>query len=144
MPAATGSSPGHAGAEICRNPDVVASAGLEPAECTGGEACLPKKRSLPSIFRKVIFLATTSHFAIQNMRQVQHTDAAQKQLRKIPDAGRIRAKIQRFAEAGEGDVTALRGSPALRIRIGNYRALFTDNGSRILVHAIGHRREIYE
>lgn len=53
-------------------------------------------------------------------------------------------KIQRYAETGEGDVVALRGSPGFRIRIGNYRAIFTETGTEVLVHAVGHRRKIYD
>lgn len=78
------------------------------------------------------------------MKDVRYTDEARKQLQRIPDADRIRAKIRRLAETGEGDVTALKGSTGFRIRIGNYRVLFTVGSMRILVHAVGHRREIYD
>lgn len=78
------------------------------------------------------------------MKDVRFTEAAHKQLRSLSEASRITVKIQRYAETGEGDIVALRGSPGFRIRIGNYRAIFTETGTEILVHAVGHRRKIYD
>jgi mRNA-degrading endonuclease RelE of RelBE toxin-antitoxin system len=42
---------------------------------------------------------------------------------------RIFTTIQRFAETGEGDVKGLKGeSGELRLRVGDYRVRFTDEG----------------
>ncbi|WP_416366061.1 type II toxin-antitoxin system RelE family toxin [Nisaea sp.] len=78
------------------------------------------------------------------MKDLRFTKAAHKQLRSLPEAARITVKIQRYAETGEGDVVSLRGSPGFRIRIGNYRAIFTETETKVLVHAVGHRRKIYD
>ena len=74
--------------------------------------------------------------------------SAQKQLRKIDrqDQSRIIDAITSLAEnphpAGS---KKLSGRPAWRIRIGSYRVIYDidDNKLRILIVAIGHRKEIY-
>lgn len=78
------------------------------------------------------------------MKDVRFTEAAYKQLWALSEAPRVAAKIQRYAATGEGDVASLRGSPSFRIRIGNYRAIFTETDTEVLVHAVGHRRKIYD
>jgi mRNA interferase RelE/StbE len=40
-------------------------------------------------------------------------------------------------------VTRLKGSGFLRLRVGNYRVIFTDDGVVLDVIEIGHRREVY-
>lgn len=44
-----------------------------------------------------------------------------------------------------GDVTKLRGSKnEYRLRVGNHRVLFLLVGSRIVVYAVGDRKDIYK
>src|SRR5690348_5515597 len=57
---------------------------------------------------------------------------------------RIDAKLTAFAESGIGDVKALRGAAGMRLRSGDWRVVFTVSGDTITVHAVGHRREIYD
>ncbi len=40
-------------------------------------------------------------------------------------------------------VTRLKGDGKLRLRVGDYRVIFTDDGIVLAVHHVGHRREIY-
>ena len=63
----------------------------------------------------------------------------------IPTALRIFAGLARFAETGVGDVKALEGEDAgtLRLRIGDYRLRFTDEGEALRIHNVKHRREAY-
>lgn len=58
---------------------------------------------------------------------------------------RIGRAITRYADAGEGDVRRLQGSPDFRLRVGDYRVIFAQDGKRfvILVVQVGHRREVY-
>ncbi len=57
-------------------------------------------------------------------------------------AERLMAAIQRFADTGHGDVRAMKGRPALRLRDGDYRAIIeVDDGVTVL--DARHRREIY-
>lgn len=79
------------------------------------------------------------------MKTITYTAAADKALNAMPaeTAARIEAKIERYAETGEGDVKALKGSPALRLRVGDYRVIFTETFEVLSVEHIGHRREIY-
>lgn len=80
------------------------------------------------------------------MRTVSFTPGALKSLSKLPGAVReaVMAKIQRYSEAGVGDVRSLVGRPGIRLRVGDYRVLMIEDGSGIEVFAVGHRREIYE
>jgi len=52
--------------------------------------------------------------------------------------------LQAFAETGSGDVKPLKGVPGMRLRAGDWRVVFTVKDNTIIVHAVGHRREIYD
>jgi mRNA-degrading endonuclease RelE of RelBE toxin-antitoxin system len=79
--------------------------------------------------------------------QVDWLDEAKADVRALdqPTAMRIFEGILRFARSGTGDVVALQGDLAgsLRLRIGDYRVLFTlkDNAMRIL--GVRHRSKAY-
>jgi mRNA interferase RelE/StbE len=80
------------------------------------------------------------------MKTVRYTADALNDLRKLRnDAKAIMAKIARYAETGAGDVKGLVGrGGARRIRIGDFRAVFEETATGIIVTKIGHRRDIYE
>lgn len=80
------------------------------------------------------------------MKAVAFTPTAAKMLRKLSrDAARdLVAKVERYAETGAGDVRALSGRPGLRLRSGDYRALFVETETAVTVLAVGHRRDVYE
>jgi mRNA interferase RelE/StbE len=60
------------------------------------------------------------------------------------DAKRIVGKIERYAETGAGDVTQLVGSTAFRLRVGDFRVIFEETETEIIVTKIRPRGEIYE
>lgn len=80
------------------------------------------------------------------MREIEFTSAAVRQWRKLAAATRaqIDHKLKAFAETGVGDVKALKGTSGMRLRSGDWRVLFTVKGNVITIHAVGHRREVYE
>ncbi|MGY6246212.1 type II toxin-antitoxin system RelE family toxin [Bosea thiooxidans] len=80
------------------------------------------------------------------MKTVRYTADALKDLRKLRrEAKAIMAKIGRYAETGAGDVkTLVAQGGAKRIRIGDFRAIFEETATEIIVTKIGNRREIYE
>jgi mRNA interferase RelE/StbE len=49
-----------------------------------------------------------------------------------------------FAASGVGNVKRLRGREGLRLRVGDWRVIFNEEGDAIVVLAVGHRREIYD
>jgi mRNA interferase RelE/StbE len=49
-----------------------------------------------------------------------------------------------FAETGVGDVKPLKGVAGMRLRAGDWRVLFTITADTITIHAVGHRRDIYD
>ena len=80
------------------------------------------------------------------MKEIEFTSAAVRQWRKLSATTRaqIDLKLTAFAETGVGDVKALKGVAAMRLRAGDWRVLFTIKGNAITIHAVGHRREIYD
>ena len=80
------------------------------------------------------------------MKQIEFTSAAVRQWRKLTASTRaqIDAKLIAFAESGVGDVKALKGAPAMRLRSGDWRVLFTVKANTITIHAVGHRRDVYD
>lgn len=82
------------------------------------------------------------------MRVVAYTATAAKQLARIDrnDARRIREKIEQYVadpSSLANQVKRLQGSPYYRLRVGDYRVIFDENGMVVTIVAVGHRREIY-
>ncbi len=80
------------------------------------------------------------------MKDIEFTSAAVRQWRKLTAATRaqIDLKLKVFAETGVGDVKPLKGIAGMRLRAGDWRVLFTMTADTITIHAVGHRREIYD
>lgn len=79
------------------------------------------------------------------MKTVAFTKAAWRSWRKLPQAmqERIEAALDRYAEAGEGDVKKLVNAGGARLRVGDYRAIFIETADDVVVLAVGHRKDIY-
>jgi len=62
-----------------------------------------------------------------------------------PTAMRIFEGVLRFAQTGSGDVTALHGdmAGAFRLRLGDYRVLFTLGQDTMRIFGVRHRSEAY-
>jgi mRNA interferase RelE/StbE len=80
------------------------------------------------------------------VKEVKFTSAAVRQWRKLAATKRaqIDHKLKIFVQRGVGDVKALKGTPGMRLRAGDWRIVFTVKGDTITIHAVGHRREIYD
>ena len=80
------------------------------------------------------------------MKTVGYTKRARKQWRKLPETAQeqIDKALNRYAETGQGNVKKLANIDALRLRSGDYRAIFTETQTAIAVLAVGHRKDIYE
>ena len=83
---------------------------------------------------------------VWDVKEIEFTSAAIRQWRKLTAAtrGQIGLKLKAFAESGVGDVKALNGTNGMRLRSGDWRVLFTIRANTITIHAVGHRREIYD
>jgi len=55
-----------------------------------------------------------------------------------------RRQIDGVRGNGAGDVKALKGVAGMRLRVGDWRVLFTVKADTITIHAVGHRRDIYD
>jgi mRNA interferase RelE/StbE len=83
------------------------------------------------------------------MRQVSYSPLALRQLERIDPiwSRRIRNKVGQYAAdpaSLANQVKALKGSKGLRLRVGDYRVIFTADAVVLFVMRVGHRREIYE
>jgi mRNA interferase RelE/StbE len=57
---------------------------------------------------------------------------------------RLDAKLVAFARTGQGDVKHLKGRAGSRLRVGDWRVIFYEQGNAIVIVAVGHRSEIYD
>lgn len=80
--------------------------------------------------------------------EIVYTKTALKDLRGItPTAAKvIRAKIAHYAAAPASltnMVERMQGSDFYRLRVGDYRVIFSADGLVLTIIKVGHRREIY-
>ena len=89
------------------------------------------------------YLATEGH----RIMQVRITERADKELRKIgPQRAKIMGKIDQYATdpaSLANNVKALQGRDGYRLRVGDYRVLFTVEGNTLIVKAVHKRGEAY-
>ncbi|MEX0589689.1 MAG: type II toxin-antitoxin system RelE/ParE family toxin [Xanthobacteraceae bacterium] len=80
------------------------------------------------------------------MKPITFTPAATRQWMRLTVAirKRINDRLETFAETGHGDVKKLKGRSGARLRTGDWRVIFYEEGGAIVVVAIGRRREIYD
>ncbi len=82
------------------------------------------------------------------MREIAYTKDALKTLRGMPKnrSRLIVGKINQLAEepaALANQVTKLQGRDGYRLRVGDWRVIFTDDGAMLSILAIGPRGDIY-
>ncbi len=58
---------------------------------------------------------------------------------------RILHALARYLETGQGDIKLLKDSnpPEFRLRVGDYRLLFHEDGDTVRIVSVKHRREAY-
>jgi mRNA interferase RelE/StbE len=59
-------------------------------------------------------------------------------------SGAYRQETRCLCGDGHGDVKRLKGQAGARLRVGDWRVIFYEEGGTIVVAAVGHRREIYD
>jgi mRNA interferase RelE/StbE len=82
------------------------------------------------------------------MKQIAYSKSALKTLRRIPAnvAGTIRGKIEQYAAdptALSANVTKLQGREGYRLRVGDWRVIFDEDGNVLAILEIGPRGGIY-
>ena len=80
--------------------------------------------------------------------RIKYSDQALKFLTKLrkQDAKRIVSKIEQYAEdptALQNQVKKLTNSICFRLRVGNYRVIFSETGEVMKIEKIGNRGDIY-
>lgn len=81
--------------------------------------------------------------------RIELRPAAARALRKLdpPDQRRVRGAIALLAQDPRPPgARALQGRPGLRVRVGDYRIVYTveDDVLLVVVVRLGHRRDVYE
>ena len=79
------------------------------------------------------------------MKPILWTRSARRQWRKLPGEAqtRIAKALNAYAEKASGDVRKMVGEDGARLRIGDYRIIFTESEAAIEIRAVGHRKDIY-
>jgi len=80
------------------------------------------------------------------LKRIEWTGQARADVRQldVPTAMRIFVAVQRFAETGEGDVSKLRGTDELRLRVGDYRVRFVEpDAATMQIKRVLHRSAAY-
>ena len=79
--------------------------------------------------------------------RIEWLDEAKADVRALdrPAAMRLFAGVLRFARTGSGDVNALHGdmAGAFRLRLGDYRVLFTLENNAMRIFGVRHRSQVY-
>lgn len=84
------------------------------------------------------------------MKEIAYSKDALRTLRRLPRdvAATILAKIERYAEdpaSLSNNVKALQGARGVyRLRVGDWRVIFTEDGTVISILRIGPRGSVYE
>ena len=79
------------------------------------------------------------------MKNLIYSKQALRDLQKYrSDAKRLIKKIDRYALEDAGDVTQLVSSSGKRLRIGDFRIIFEESDTTIIITTIGPRGSIYE
>lgn len=83
------------------------------------------------------------------MRIVRYTRDAERVLRRMPvnTAALIRSKVSQYASNPSSlarDVAKLLGREGYRPRVGNWRVIFDDDGTILMILAVGPRGGIYD
>ena len=79
--------------------------------------------------------------------RIEWLDEAKTDVRALdrPTAMRLFEGVLRFARTGSGDVNALHGdmAGAFRLRLGDYRVLFTLENNSMRIFGVRHRSQAY-
>ena len=80
------------------------------------------------------------------MKKIAFTTAATRQWLKLSAdiRKRIDAKLTVYATNGSGDVKRLKGGGGCRLRVGDWRVIFIEDKTSIIIVAVGNRRDIYD
>jgi mRNA interferase RelE/StbE len=122
--------------------------GSAPGSCTVRPAATARSALGRCFYRqsRLSRLTIISLFAIlRAVKDITFTVAATRQWTKLTRGirKRIDDKLVRYA-TGAGDVKSLSGREGACLRVGDWRVIFAENPTTIIVVAVGHRGEIYE
>ncbi|MGO9743485.1 MAG: type II toxin-antitoxin system RelE family toxin [Roseiarcus sp.] len=59
------------------------------------------------------------------------------------DQRQVSVALHDYAMRGVGDVRALVGTQTARLQVGDFRIIFDEDADKLVVLALGHRKDIY-
>lgn len=79
------------------------------------------------------------------MKTIVLSPGAAKAFDKLTPSARrqLSQALHAYAMGGVGDTKAMVGTPTVRLRSGDFRIIFDEDATRVVVLALGDRREIY-
>jgi mRNA interferase RelE/StbE len=80
------------------------------------------------------------------LKRIHFSEEAKANIRTIPRhiARNILSAIHRLAETGAGRVKLLEGEPGdLRLRVGDFRVRYTEEGDGLHIHTVKDRKDAY-
>jgi mRNA interferase RelE/StbE len=80
------------------------------------------------------------------MKEIAFTPAATRQWLKlsVDVRKRIDTKLTAYATNGSADVKRLKGRNGSRLRVGDWRVIFIEDDTSIIIVAVANRRDIYD
>jgi mRNA interferase RelE/StbE len=83
------------------------------------------------------------------MKEIAYSKEAQTALVRMPanEAKRVRGKIEQYAAdpaSQRNNVKRLKGSPYFRLRVGDWRVIFDNQGRVLVILKIGPRGSVYD
>lgn len=80
------------------------------------------------------------------MKEIAFTPMATRQWLKLSAdiRKRIDAKLTIYAANGSGDVKRLKSRGGCRLRVGDWRVIFIEERTSIIIVAVGNRKDIYD
>ena len=76
---------------------------------------------------------------------VRYSEPALRDIKKIPRdaAARILDRVEAYAAGMPSDIKKLAGNDKYRMRVGDYRLIFSRDGDSVLILRIVHRKDAY-
>jgi mRNA-degrading endonuclease RelE of RelBE toxin-antitoxin system len=82
---------------------------------------------------------------IAQVKTIVLSPSAAKAFDKLTLSARVQCRdaLNAYAIQGVGDTKTMVGTPTVRLRSGDFRIIFDEEATRIVVQALGHRKDIY-
>ena len=101
--------------------------------------------SAPRVFTERSLANIANSRDIAEVKTIVLSPGAAKAFDKLTLSAQLQCSdaLNAYAMQGVGDTKAMVGTPTVRLRSGDFRIIFDEEVTRIVVLALGHRKDIY-